>query len=41
MLLTSHLDNLHNVIDLKIHGIHGEEDPFPFRGVAHCEIYVA
>lgn len=27
MLLTSHLDNLHNVTDLKMHG---EEDPFPF-----------
>lgn len=26
MLLTSHLDNLHNVTDLKMHG---EEDPFP------------
>lgn len=38
MLLTSHLDDLHNVTDLKIHG---EEDPFPFSGVAHCEISVA
>lgn len=33
MLLTSHLDNLHNVTDLKMHG---EEDPFPFSVAALC-----
>jgi len=35
VLLTSHLDNLHNVTDLKIHG---EEDLFPFSVAAHCGI---
>lgn len=38
MLLTSHLDNLHNVTDLKMHG---EEDPFPFSVAGHCGISAA
>lgn len=38
MLLTSHLENLHNVTDLKMHG---EEDPLPFSVANHCGISMA
>lgn len=37
MLLTSHLGNLHNVTDLKIHG----EDPLSFSVANHCGISMA
>lgn len=38
MLLASHLDNLHNATDLKMHG---KEDPLPFLVANHCRISMA